>query len=44
MRIFLITVQAAILSLVAVIGAHGDTDNDPNCPVTVPVAIQSCAE
>lgn len=43
MRIFLITIQAAALSLFAVLGAQGDT-TDAACPVTTAVADRNCGE
>lgn len=43
MRIFLITVQAAALSLVAVLGAQGDTKDLPPCPVTAEATDKTCS-
>lgn len=42
MRIFLITVQAAALSLFAVLGAQGDTKDTTPCPVSAPAAERDC--
>ncbi len=44
MRIFLITIQAAALSLFAVLGAQGDTSDAADCPVTAAVADRNCGE
>ena len=44
MRIFLITIQAAALSLFAVLGAQGDTTDISDCPVTAPVAERNCGK
>ena len=44
MRIFLITIQAAALSLVAVLGAQGDTTNAASCPVNTSVAERDCGQ
>lgn len=44
MRIFLITIQAAALSLFAVLGAQGDTTDATDCPVNTAMAERDCGQ
>ncbi|WP_258305383.1 hypothetical protein [Roseovarius carneus] len=43
MRRILISVQAAILTLLAVFGAHSGSEEPVACPATGPVAEQHCS-